>query len=218
MDDTRQSGHNQHVVKFEDLFGDITFLGLLIESPTDDLTRIVDTGNLIGRLVHSRHGALGETLLLNGLVELVVRSVVGDKLIGLGIDVLIGLRACRDLMRQISQTGFLLRLGLARNLNNVVTKRSFHHAHRTHRIVDHILVELRNHLSVSEPIEVTAFVLRGIGVVLSSQLGKQLVVVLGGSQLSQQFVGLGFGLFLGSDGILAAISAFVTNQDMAGLQ
>ena len=90
---TRQGGHDKHIVEFENLLRNIAFLGLLVESPANDFTRIVNTGNLIGRLVHTRHRALGQALIFDGFVELVVGPVFGDELVGISINLLIGLGA-----------------------------------------------------------------------------------------------------------------------------
>ena len=125
---TRQSGHDKHIVEFENLLRNIAFLGLLVESPANDFTRVVDTGNLIGRLVHTRHRALGQALVFDGFVELVVGPVFGDELVGVGVNLLISLGAGRDFVRQIGQADFRLRFGLARDLDDMIAKHGLHHA------------------------------------------------------------------------------------------
>ena len=218
LDDTREGSHDEHVVKFEDLLRYIAFLSVLVESPADNLTRIVDTSNRGGRLAHSGHRALGETLLFDSLVESIVGSVLDNELVGIGEDVLVGLSAGGDFVLQVSQTSLRLSLGLVGDLNDMEAKRGLHHTQSTHGVVDDELVEVVHHLTVGEPIQVTAlaFARRVVGELLG-QLGKQLFVLGIILQLVQNAVGLGLCLFFGQRRFTSE-STFIADEDMAGLQ
>ena len=117
-----------------------------------------------------------------------------------------------------SKTHLRLSLGFSGDLHNMITKGSLHNAQRTHRIVDHVFVERRNHSAIGKPIKVATFVLRAIGVVFSSHFSIQVIVVLRGFQLSQQLVSLSFGFLFGSNRVLATHSTLITNQDVAGTE